>query len=123
MADLYSEYSRELQNCGLFLEALRKHFENHTSGQRAKAELLALWQRGRPVANYIRDFRWLSGKLRGWPKWLMVHQFKTGLDCMVCQACVYQGLPLPLECLVSTIELEAELHDFRLKDEVAIRPR
>lgn len=70
VTDLYNEHGRELGDIGLFLVALREQFEDTTMAQRAEGELLAARQRGRPVADYIREFRRLSGKLRGWPELL-----------------------------------------------------
>lgn len=78
--------------------------------QQAEGVLLTNRQRGRPVVEYIREFRRLAGKVRGWPEKLLVHQFKTGLDRTLRQACVTRGLP---PCLVAwaqaTTEIDAEL--------------
>lgn len=82
-----------------------------------EGKLLALWQRSRPVGDYIHDFRRLSDKLRGRLERLMVHQFKTGLDRMVRQDCVYRGLPPRLGAWYqASTKLEVELRDFRQKD-------
>lgn len=61
--------------------------------QQAKGELLAVRQRDRPVAEYVRAFRRLSGKVRGWLERLLVHQFRAGLDCALQQVCLTYGLP------------------------------
>lgn len=88
VADLYSDHAGELGDMGLFLAALQERFENSTRVQWAEGELLVAQQHGRPVTEYIREFRRLSGKLRGWPERLVVHHFKTCLDRALRQACV-----------------------------------
>lgn len=110
VADLHSQHTRELGNTGLFLKVLREQFKDATSAQRAEGDIVELQQWGRLVADYLRNFHWLAGKLRGWPEWLLVHHFKVGLDRMLCEACVYRGLPPRLgTCYLAATELDAKL--------------
>lgn len=64
-----------------------------TRAQQAEGEILALKQRARLVVDYVQEFHWITGKLRLWQEWLLVHHFKAGLDHKLCQACAYRGLP------------------------------
>ncbi|KAK9401894.1 hypothetical protein NXF25_010250 [Crotalus adamanteus] len=57
VADLHSNHARKLADAGLFLEALRSHFEDVSQVQHAKGELLALKQRGQSAAEYVREFQ------------------------------------------------------------------
>lgn len=56
ITDLYSKHGRELGDTALFLAALWEWFENNTRAQQAEGELLTVQQRGKPVADYIREF-------------------------------------------------------------------
>lgn len=109
VTDLYSDHAAELGDVVLFLSALQERFEDNTRVQQVEGELLAAWQRGRPVAEYIREFRQLAGKVRGWPERLLVHQFKAGLDRQLHQACVTWGLPPRLAAWVqAATEIDME---------------
>lgn len=82
---------KELANVGLFLEALRRPFEDSSRMQVAEGELMALKQWGRPARDYVKEFCTLAGRLRAWPERLLVHQFRSGLDRELRQASVYRG--------------------------------
>lgn len=97
MADLHSDHTWELTNVGSFLGALRARFEDVSRVQRAEGELLAVKQRGRPAAEYVRDFRRIASKLRMRLECLLVHQFWAGLDRDLRQACVYCRIPSRLQ--------------------------
>lgn len=113
-ADLHSDHARELVDVGLFLEGLRARFEDESRVQQAEGELVSLRQRGRPAKEYVRDFRSLAGRLRGWPERMLVHQFHLGLDRELRQACVYRGLPPRLsEWFKAAIDLDIGLKEFR----------
>lgn len=56
VADLYSDHAAELGDTGMFLAALQEQFEDNTRIQRAEGELLVAQQRGRQVAEYIKEF-------------------------------------------------------------------
>lgn len=110
VANLYSDHAGEVRDVGLFLAALQEHFEDSTQVQQAEGEPLTTKQRGRPLVEYIREFRRLAGKVRGWPERLLVHQFKTGLDRVLRQACVTRGLPPRLVAWIqAATEIDAEL--------------
>lgn len=112
VADLHSEHAWEMADAGLFLEALRAHFEDMSRAHRA-GELLLLKQRGRPALDYIREFRWVAGRLRGWPERLLVHQFRGGLDRDLRQACVYPGISHRLQgWYQAVIDLDTGLREF-----------
>lgn len=104
---------------------LQDRFEDMTRAQRAEGEILALKQRGRLVADYVQEFRWIAGKLWLWLERLLVHHFKAGLDCTLRQACAYRDLPPPQlkEWYQAATELDAELRECRPKEEVGPRPR
>lgn len=91
VADLHSYHTRELADMGHFLEAVRFRFEDESCAQRG--ELVALKQKGRSAKEYAHEFHKISGRLQAWPERLLVHQFCTGLDRDLQQACVYWGLP------------------------------
>lgn len=79
VSDLYSDHAAELGDMGLFLSTLQKRFEDNTRAQQAEGDLLKVKQRGRPILKYIKEFRWLVGKVRGWPERLVVYHLKVGL--------------------------------------------
>lgn len=111
MVDLHSEHTHELGDTGLFLEALRDRFKD------------VIRQRGRSVADYVRDFCQVVGKLRAWPERLLVHHFRVGLDRTLCQACAYWDLPHRLnDWYQVATELDAELRECRPQGEVGPRP-
>ncbi|XP_039197260.1 malonyl-CoA-acyl carrier protein transacylase, mitochondrial isoform X2 [Crotalus tigris] len=122
-ADLYSDHARELANTGLFLDALRAHFEDITRAQHAEAELLALRQHGRRATDYVREFRRVAGRLRSWPERLLVHQFRAGLDRELHQACVLRGVPSRLQDWFRVvIDLDTGLQEFWGKGEEPLIP-
>lgn len=49
MADLHSDHAWELTNIGMFLERLRRRFEDESSVKLAEGEIVVLKQRGRLV--------------------------------------------------------------------------
>ncbi|XP_039213407.1 uncharacterized protein LOC120314410 [Crotalus tigris] len=112
-ADLYSDHARVLSNVGSFLEALHHRFEDSSRVQRAKSELLSLRQGGRPVAEYVRDFRRLAGRLTlSWPDRSLIHHFRAGLDQELRQACIYRGIPNRLrEWFRAAVDLDTNLRE------------
>ncbi|KAG8147387.1 hypothetical protein E2320_014149 [Naja naja] len=103
---------------------MQEWIEDSTRAQQAEGELLAARQCGRTVADYIREFWRLAGKLQGWPEWLLVHHFKTGLDRTLQQDCVYRGLPPHMAAwFQAATELEVELKDDRPRGEWTLRPQ
>ncbi|ETE60516.1 hypothetical protein L345_13742, partial [Ophiophagus hannah] len=114
----YKEHSNDLEDVGVFLPALKDHFEDTTWVQRAESEILAVRQWGRPVAEYIREFWQLASKVSGWPETFLVHQFKAGLDKSISQACVYRGLaPHLVAWFQAATEPATELQNDRNKTE------
>lgn len=65
VANLYGDHAMELGDVGLFLSALQERFKDNTRVQQAEGDMLKVKQRGRPVSEYIREFRWLVGKVWG----------------------------------------------------------
>lgn len=123
-ADLYTDHARELADAGLFLEALWSQFEDVSLVHQPEAEILSLKQRGRPVAEYIRDFRWVAGRLHSWPEHLLIHQFLAGLDWDLCQVYVFWGVPSRVqEWFRVVVDLDAELRVFWNKGEDMAVPR
>lgn len=112
------EHARELTNVGMFLEGLRARFEDETRAQSAEGEIAAIKQRGRSSKEYVREFRKITGRLRAWPKRLLIHQFHMGLDRDLRQACVYRGLPPHLvEWFKAVIDMDRGLQEFRGRGE------
>ncbi|KAK9397281.1 hypothetical protein NXF25_020642 [Crotalus adamanteus] len=111
-ADLYSDQARELADVGLFLDALKTRFEDPTRQLRAKAQLVGLQQKGRPVQEYIREFQKVAGRLRSWPDSLLIHHFRTGLDTTIRQACIVRGVVGRLaDWYRAVVELDVGLRD------------
>ncbi|XP_013926037.1 PREDICTED: uncharacterized protein LOC106552320, partial [Thamnophis sirtalis] len=111
VADLYGDHAVELGDIGLFLMPLRERFESSRI-QQAEAELRATRQQGKPVAEYIREFRCLASKVRMWPERLVAHDFKVGLQQTLHLACIYRGLPPRLTAwFQATTELAIEFHE------------
>lgn len=114
MAGLHSDHTRELADLGLFLEALRIHFEDEASIQVAEGDLVSLRKWGRPAWEYVQEFRKIAGRLRGWPDRLLVHQFHMGLDWELRQACVYRGLRSDIsDWYKVAVGLDVGLREFR----------
>lgn len=113
-ADLYSDHARELGDVGLFLDALQAQFEDVARVQRAESEVVGLQQHGRPVVDYVHEFRWVASRLRLWPEQMLVHHFKVGLDGALRRACVVRGIPhLLQEWFQVAVELDVGLRDSR----------
>lgn len=112
LANLYSDHAAELGDMGLFLSTLQKRFEANTRAQQAEGDLLKVKQRGRPISKYIKEFRWLIGKVRGWPERLVVYHLKAGLDWTLWQACICQRLaPRLVTWFQAVMELDVEFWD------------
>lgn len=124
MAGLHNWHARELADLGLFLESLRSRFEDDACTQVAvKGDLVSLRQWGRVAKDYVQEFRKIVGKLRGWSKRLLVHQFHMGLDRDLWQACVYRGLgPSIAEWYKAAIELNVGLKEFHTRSEGPCQP-
>lgn len=104
------------------MAALQERFEDDTRSLQAEGDLLAIRQRGRPIKEYIRDFRHLAGKVHRWPERLLVHQFKGGLERTLQQACMCWGLLHRLQAWYqANTELHAEFRDDRLKGDWVVR--
>ncbi|KAM3843808.1 uncharacterized protein M6D78_001968 [Vipera latastei] len=94
-----------------------RHNSRKSPRSRAKAEVVGLRQRGRPVIDYIREFQQVAGKLRSWPERHLVHHFRAGLDGALHRACIC-GIPSRLQdWFLVTVELDVGLQEFRGRTE------
>lgn len=90
---LHNEQAPELWNLNLFIWGLRTRFENEPIALQAEKDIHEVKQAGRPVKEYVREFRRVAGLIERWPERSLVHHFKNGLDNNLFQACIYQGIP------------------------------
>lgn len=65
MVALHKEEILVLGNIDTFLEGVWASFRDPTQAQWVEPEICLIWQRNRSVAEYIREFDSLAGKLGG----------------------------------------------------------
>lgn len=72
---------------------LRAQFGDTTQTQCAEAEVRNIRIGSKPVAEYIREFRGITGRLRHWPEQLLTHYFKDDLNCELYHTDLTRGIP------------------------------
>lgn len=92
MVTLHDEGAPKLGDLAVFLGELRARFGNPTQTQRAEAEVQTARQGSRPVAEYIREFRRITERLRHWPEGLLTQYFQEGLSRDLFHLCLARGI-------------------------------
>lgn len=72
---LHNEGAPELGNINAFLEGLRARLWDPTQARWAESKIYSIKQGNRSMDEYIQEFCSLAGKVRVWPKHLLVYQF------------------------------------------------
>ncbi|KAG8148169.1 hypothetical protein E2320_022436 [Naja naja] len=86
-------------------------FEDEAQAQEVESEIKTIKQRGRPSKEYVREFHRIDGKLRHWPKRLLVHFFKEGFDKELCHTCICWGVPDRIhDWYQMAVAMDLELH-------------
>lgn len=75
IATLHDERAPDLTVPDAYLYELRAQFSNPMQTQQVETELCKVKHWNRPLAEYIREFRKIAGRLRHWPERFLTQYF------------------------------------------------
>lgn len=111
---LHDEGAPELGDPDMFLGELRTCFGNIMQTRRAENDVHNVKQGGPSVAEYIREFQKIAGRLRHWSEQLLTHYFRDGLNQELFYMCLPRGIPNQLHDWYQLVtKMELDLREYK----------